>query len=261
MGMKIKRGGKMLTHERQREICRIVDEKGAVTAAELKTILGASESTIRRDLNELAAKGLINKVFGGATSRKDNDFTLRDDEMSLRRGICREEKLKIARYAAEIVVPGDFIFIDAGTTTELMVDYISCPDVRFVTNSLTTAQKLGERGYETYLTGGQLKPVTGALVGAGAVEDLERYNFTKGFFGTNGISTSGGFSTPEIAEGAVKRKAMERSNKCYILADQSKFGRSAPCCFGALHDAEIITSRLPDEVYRNKTNITEVDML
>ena len=250
----------MLTQERHSEICRILDEKGAVTVTELKTLLGASESTIRRDLTDLAARGLVNKVFGGATALKTSAYASKDFEISVRRDQAREEKIRIARYAAQLIEPGDFIFLDAGTTTEVVIDYISCSDVKFVTNSTSHAQRLAERGFETYIIGGRLKPVTGAVVGTRAVEELGRYNFTKGFFGVNGIGVKEGLSTPDIVEGAVKRKAMERTRQCFVLADASKFNVRAPGCFGSLDDAEIITSSLRDTTYKNYTNITEVDL-
>ena len=95
-----------------------------------------------------------------------------------------------------------------------------------------TAAKLAAMGLKVYLPGGRLKPSTQALVGTEAVQNLSCYNFTKGFFGANGISSTAGFSTPDFSESKVKTEAMQHCRKCFVLADSSKFKRiSVPDVF------------------------------
>jgi DeoR family fructose operon transcriptional repressor len=104
-----------------------------------------------------------------------------------------------------------------------------------------------------------MKATTEAVVGSGAIRNLEAYNFTKGFFGTNGISTQSGFSTPDADEGEVKGEALKRCKHAYVLADRSKFNRVAPITFGSISSATIITGPLEDKKYRDFTNILEAD--
>ena len=113
-------------------------------------------------------------------------------------------------------------------------------------------------GLKVYLPGGRLKPVTQALVGTEAVQNLSGYNFTKGFFGANGISSTAGFSTPDFSESKVKTEAMQHCRKCFVLADSSKFKRIFPVTFARLPEADIITDVLPDSKYKKLTNIVEV---
>lgn len=168
-----------------------------MTVQQLMAELNASESTIRRDLTTLDANGQLTKVHGGAIL-KNAVYSTTDDEVVHRKEQNREAKEKIARYAAGLIGAGDFVYIDAGTTTELMIDHITEKQATFVTNAVTHAKKLAERGCAVYILGGEFKAVTEAIVGEEAVATLEKYNFTKGFWGTNGISMQQGFSTPEL---------------------------------------------------------------
>ena len=100
----------------------------------------------------------------------------------------KEEKCRIASYAAGLIEPEDFIFLDAGTTTGYMMDYLEEKNATFVTNAVVHAQKLAEMGMKVLLVGGELKSSTEAIVGGQATEMIRRYHFTKGFFGTNGVT-------------------------------------------------------------------------
>ena len=90
---------------------------------ELKEKLHASESTIRRDLTVLHDNGKLTKVFGGAVAIHSHMHT-KDIQVSARENVNREEKIRIARYAASLIAAEDFVYLDAGTTTGFMIDYI-----------------------------------------------------------------------------------------------------------------------------------------
>lgn len=122
----------MLTEKRQEEILRLLTLKGSVTVQELKEYFDASESTIRRDLNALDEKGALIKVFGGAMLTESNLAT-KDEQVSQRKGLYQEEKQKIGKYAASLIEPHDFVYVDAGTTTACMIPYITEKTATFVT--------------------------------------------------------------------------------------------------------------------------------
>ena len=207
----------MLTEERFAKILSILESMGSVTVQQLMTELNASESTIRRDLNALDANGQLTKVHGGAIL-KTMAYSTKDDNVVSRKEKNRDAKNKIAKYAAEQIAPGDFVYLDAGTTTELMIEYITSHQAVFVTNAISHAKRLAERGFTVYLLGGEFKAVTEAIVGEEAVAALEKYNFTKGFWGANGVSLQKGYSTPELKEAMVKKKSMENCKECFVLA-------------------------------------------
>ena len=244
----------MLTEQRFEHILDTLNRQHAVTVSELTALLDASESTVRRDLNTLAEMGKLIKVHGGATALTATVLTP-EETVAVRAGQNVEEKTAIARYAASVVQPDDFVFLDAGTTTERIIDFLPATTATFVTNGVAHARKLIARGLTAYIVGGQLKLTTEAVVGAEAVNNLRKYNFTKCFLGTNGIDREIGFSTPDVEEALVKSEAARRSFVCYVLADHTKFGRVSSVTFADLDRACIVTDRQPDTKYRDLTAI------
>ena len=230
----------MLTEERYATILRILEEKKAVTVLELTQALGASESTVRRDLTALHQSGRLYKVYGGATAI-DNSYTAAEDDMSTKREL----------YA--------FVYLDAGSTTLRLIDFLNEKAATYVTNGISHAAHLAARGCKVFILGGQLKALTEAITGTEALANLDNYNFTKGFFGTNGISPKSGFSTPDSAEGIIKGAALIRCKHAYVLADHSKFDCITPISFARLSAATIITGRLreQDRKYHEYTTIIE----
>ena len=113
----------MLHEERHEQILAQLKIKHAVKVNTLAKELGASESTIRRDINELDKKGLLKRVFGGAVSLSGNIASEATD-IAERKQLNVEEKDRIAQYAATLISDNDFVFIDAGTTTEKMIEYL-----------------------------------------------------------------------------------------------------------------------------------------
>ena len=151
------------------------------------------------------------------------------------------------------------MYLDAGTTTDLMIAYITAKNAVFVTNAFSHAQKLAEAGLCTFILGGEIKLSTESVVGEEALQSLSKYHFTKGFFGTNGVSPAFGFSTPEIREALIKRTAMQRTRERFILADPSKFSKLSSVTFAEFSDAKVITTKVDDEGYRNFSNIIETE--
>ena len=247
----------MLTEERLNKIISIVNQSGSVTTTELMQSLDSSESTIRRDLAVLDRQRRLVRVRGGAISVQST-YGTRDDEFVLRQSLNTAEKEQIASYAASLIQDGDFVFIDAGTTTEHMIPHIHARDSIFVTNALSHAKKLSEAGYTVYVPGGEFKALTEAIVGEEAISSLKRYHFTKGFFGVNGVDVNAGFTTPEIRESIFKEAAMKRTRVSYVLADATKLGQIAAISFGAFEDACVITNKAPEGfgIYQNVMEVS-----
>lgn len=248
----------MLTEERHSIILEQVKQNKSVTLTEMCELLGASESTIRRDLTTLDERGLIKKVHGGAISTDDRSLNLVEHDVESKSKLFTEEKIAIARYAASLVDDGDFVYIDAGTTTEKMIDFLPDKKVTFVTNAFVHAKKLAQRGFKVYIPAGEIKVTTEAIVGAECVSSLQGYNFTKSFIGANGISLSAGITTPDRYEASVKSAAVQNSKTIYVLADHSKFNQIASVTFAQLGRVKIITDKLQDKKFHTKANIKEV---
>lgn len=248
----------MLAEERYGEILRVVNDRKTVTVQDLTVLLDTSESTIRRDLTTLHKRGVLIKVHGGATAIGAETAT-RDAELSVRRDLNRDEKAVIGKYAATLIREEDFVYLDAGSSVDVMIDYLTEAGALYVTNSVGHAQKLLRKGFRVLLIGGELKAVTEAIVGAEAVDSLKKYNFTKGFFGTNGVHADAGLTTPDITEALVKEKAMCQCKKGYVLSDSSKIGQISSITFGGFKTGQILTTRLKDKSYKKYHHITEVE--
>ena len=145
----------MLTEKRHEIILQLLRKKGSITVNEIKDELGISESTIRRDLNTLDEEGRLVKVFGGAVS-VNYGFSGKEPTVSQKKEINLETKKSIARYAAALIEPDDFVYIDAGTTTGCMIDYIKEKRATYVTNAVTHARSLATEGFRVILIGGEL---------------------------------------------------------------------------------------------------------
>mgnify|MGYP000768561737 CR=1 FL=1 len=246
----------MLTEKRHEIILQLLRKKGSITVNEIKDELGISESTIRRDLNTLDEEGKLVKVFGGAVS-VNYEFSGEEPTVSQKKDVNLDAKKAIAKYAAGLIEPDDFVYIDAGTTTGDMLKFLQVTRAVFVTNAVAHAQSLAERGFKVFLVGGELKGSTEAVIGNQAMNTLREYHFTKGFFGTNGITKKSGCTTPDANEAAVKSAAMQQCRECYVLCDSSKFDNISSVTFADFYRSTVITDKIPAG-YEDCSNLVEV---
>ena len=246
----------MLKNARLNLIVETVNERKFVSLKELMDVLGASESTVRADLVELAKQGRIIRLRGGAQALNSESLSYElsmEDKLSIQ----TEAKRGIAEYAASLVPEHSLIYIDAGSTTYFMAEYLKT-SVKAVTNSMTLARALASHGVKAYVIGGELKLSTEAFIGTLACNTLAQFHFDYGFFGTTGVDLEHGFTTPEFEEANVKSAAMAQCKKVYVLADSTKFGTTTAITFHPLDDVTIITERIKKDIYRN-ANTLEVN--
>ncbi|HJF30472.1 MAG TPA: DeoR/GlpR family DNA-binding transcription regulator [Sporosarcina psychrophila] len=229
----------MLTNERHELILNLLAEKQTVKIQELVDATAASESTIRRDLNDLEDLNKLDRVHGGATINERITKELSILDKSSRN---LHEKIKLASFAASFVQEGDCIFLDAGTTTLQMIPYLKNKKVTVVTNGLTHVDSLMESEITTYLTGGYVKSSTRALIGPQTIQTLSDYQFDKCFLGVNGFHVEYGYTTPDPEEAAVKRLASTLARKTFVVADQSKYNKVSFSTIMSLDKAALIVS-------------------
>lgn len=247
----------MLTRQRRDLILKLLEERGSITATEIKDILDTSESTVRRDITALDKEGKLIKVFGGAVAA-GSKVSAHEDTVAQKSDLNPDQKRKIARYAASLIEQEDFVYLDAGTTTAYMLDYIEESSATYVTNAVAHARQLLSRGMKVLMIGGELKSATEAAVGSLAVEMLSSYHFTKGFFGANGVNKKCGCTTPDVNEAAVKRTAMKRCKESYVLCDSSKFQQISPVTFAPFEESVFLTEKIP-EGYEGCDNVIVVE--
>ncbi len=246
----------MLSEERFSAILEILKQQKTISVSKLSEILKISESTVRRDIIALNEMGKLKKIHGGAMAIKQK-FTSTEPSVNIRATQNTAEKESIARYASTLINDDDFIFIDAGTTTEKMIDFIENKSAVFVTNGIVHAKKLIQKGLKAYIIGGELKLSTEAVIGSQAVNTINNYNFTKSFVGTNGISLSSGYTTPDPEEALIKSAAINHSYVSFVLADSSKFDIVSSVTFAKISQACIVTDRVKDKKYLQNIIVKE----
>ncbi len=233
----------MLRQKRRDLILDALSERKYLSLGDLISLTGASESSIRADLVELGAEGKLIRLRGGAQAL-NNESSSFELSVEAKMGIEVEAKRAIAAFAATLIKEGSFVYLDAGTSTYYLAEAIQAVQITVVTNSLTLAKKMKERGYPVYVVGGEFKLTTDAFIGSMTREILSRFTFDVGFFGTNGIDLQQGLTTPDYEEAMVKKAAMEQCAKAYVLADHTKFGVRTAVTFHPFRPEEIITDRL-----------------
>ncbi|MGY3750104.1 DeoR/GlpR family DNA-binding transcription regulator [Vagococcus acidifermentans] len=249
----------MLTEERQQYILQLLQQKNIVKLNELVKLLDTSESTIRRDLQELEDKGLLERIHGGAKKIRNLTFEPSMTEKSTKHAV---EKKMIVEHAASLVAEGDVIYLDAGSTTLEMVAHLPVnQNIKVVTNSVKHAVALIDRQIQTIILGGNIKLSTHASLGFSSMQQLQTFRFDKAFMGMNGADLQSGFTTPDPEEAALKRVAIEHSEQAFVLIDHSKFGQTTFAFVAPLEAAVIVTNRIPDNLrapFQEKTNLLEV---
>ena len=182
--------------------------------------------------------------------------------MAAKEELAVSQKQSIAQAAAELILPEDFIYLDAGSSTLALARALSGPalNASYVTNGVAHARLLAQKGCRVFLPGGLLRPQTEAIVGAAAVSSLQQYNFTKAFMGANGVALEAGFTTPDPEEAAVKATVVHRARESWFLVDDAKFARICPAVIADLHSGAILTNRCPNPKYKQYTLVKETEL-
>ena len=231
----------MVLIDRWIEISEFVKEKKYASIDEIMEKFQLSRSTVRRTLIAMEEKKLLKRVRGGAEAIEEVDAILPMDFQEVFNA-NKEDKIIIAKKAASLIQDNDVIFIDSGSTCFYMIDYIKAKEITVVTNGIMHIQKLMAKGINTYILGGYAKPEKNLIMGEDMVNKISVMNFDKAFLGTMGLDARSGFTTMMLEDGEVKKAVIKSSDKCYILADKSKFNVRKFYTYGDFTEATIITN-------------------
>jgi DeoR/GlpR family transcriptional regulator of sugar metabolism len=232
----------VLARQRQALILEHLDRAGGVRVSDLVRLLGVSDMTVRRDLDVLQQRGLLDKVHGGATLRRDGST----DEPGFQAKSVRElaEKDAIGRRAVELVEPGQAVAVTAGTTTYSLAQHLAqVPGITVVTNSVPVANVFFEsgQGQTVVLTGG-LRTVSDALVGPVAVQALSGLHVDLLFMGVHGMDGDAGFTTPNLMEADTNRAMVATAGRLVEVADHTKWGTVGLSRIARLQDASVVVT-------------------
>ena len=237
----------MLTSQRKRYILDVLERDRQVIAKILSQELGLSEDTIRRDLRELAAEGLLQRVHGGALPASPAVVNFAG-----RQQIASEAKVAIGRAAAHMVQDGQVVILDGGTTAvQVARNLAQSLKATIVTHSPTIAVELVEYPtVEVVLIGGRLFKHSVVAVGAAAIEAIGHIRADVYFMGVTGVHAEQGLSTGDLEEAYIKRALSGRAAETIVLASREKLGAVSPYLVLPLSDVSglIVERGLSQEV-------------
>lgn len=230
--------------ERQAKIQQLVKAKGFVTIEFLAREFGVTPQTIRRDINTLSERGMINRYHGGAGA----DSSIENVAYNERKVLCYKEKQKIARRVAEEIPEHASLFINIGTTTEAIAQaLINHKRLRIITNNLNVAGILSANAnFEVIVAGGLVRHRDCGIIGEATIDFIQQFKVDYGIIGISGIDVDGTLLDFDYREVRAARAIIDNSRKVFLAADHTKFGRNAMVRLGSIEEVDaLFTDRQP----------------
>lgn len=248
----------MLAAERRAHLLDTLAREGKVVAKSIAAELGISEDSVRRDLRELAAEGLVQRVYGGAlpVSPAVVDY-------AARRRVNPDSKQRVARAALRLIGPGMTVLLDGGTTAlavaELLPRDLHCT---VVTHSPTVAAALVDHPTaQVVVIGGVLFKHSAVTGGASAVEAAQRISADLFLLGVTGVHPDAGLTTGDPDEAAMKRALAARSAETWVLGSAEKIGAASPFQVLPWSDvAGVLTDAGPSPTMERLRSVTTVSV-
>lgn len=231
----------MIKEERQKYLMDLLSQYKFLKVRDIVNELKITDMTVRRDFQELEDKGLIIRVHGGARIIEDNKNDILT-ELSHRekQHIHLNEKLEIAKIIAENIFEDETVFLGAGTTIELVYEFLTVNHAKIITNSIHVFDKFKhDSRFELILIGGSYRSKTGAFVGTIANDFISGIHVMKSFIGVNGLDTSAIYTSNED-EGLTKKCALNIAEQRFIVADHHKINKKDFYSFYSLKDADYL---------------------
>ena len=223
----------MFAQERHNSIRKVVRERQRLSFAELQQLFQVSPATLRRDLSELERAGDLIRVHGGVLDPLYARTEISFDERQQRHNT---EKKSIATKANELIPAGSSVFVDAGSTClEAGKLLMRRADIRLITHSVALVAACSHAEANIICIGGELRKVSGALVGGTAINAFANLQFDFALIGATGLNSEGCWTT-EFTESEIKKNIIARAKRRIILADQSKWHAPGTVLFSRWDD-------------------------
>lgn len=245
----------MLKEERYDKILEILEDEQYVSAAELSKRLFVSLPTIRRDLAELQQRNQITRSHGGAKKIQAEHIVA---PLNFRKTVNAASKRALCRAAAELVEDNEIIFIDSSTTTMQMADFLADKkQITVITNGISLATMLVNKGIKTYCTGGEIFQNSLAHFGSFAEQFIQRFNIDTVFFSCHGVNQNGMLTDPSLPETQIRKVAINQSKKTVFLCDKTKLSLSTPYNLVSIENIDFVitnTERIYNYFSLNRKN-------
>lgn len=215
----------MLAMERKARIKTLVMENKSVIVSYLAREFSVNEETIRRDLKALEKEGVLTRTYGGAFVQNG---VINDVSVSLRKTAYLENKRTIATRCLELIRNGDSIFLDHSTTALEIAKATAHMNITVVTNSLLAADYLAQKGEgQLILIGGVFEPKNRCFAGNAMLDALEGYYVDMAFLSCRSVDLENGVTDSAEQSAAIRRRVLRRTERSYLVADHTKFGKTS----------------------------------
>ena len=229
---------------RQAKIAELARQRGEVSVDELVAAFAVTPQTIRKDLNALCARGALKRTHGGAM----HPSGVENVEYEARRQIAPAEKRAIGRAAAALIPDHASLFINIGTTTEAVSQALAGHrGLMVITNNINVANNLRAAPFiEVVIAGGVVRASDGGIVGEAAVDFIRQFKVDFAVIGASAIDADGALLDFDYREVKAAQAIIANARHVVVVADSTKFTRTAPVRIGHLGQAHsFITDRCP----------------
>ncbi|NMM65339.1 DeoR/GlpR transcriptional regulator [Clostridium sp. P21] len=238
----------MLKEERLEKILEMIQRDNIISISDATKLLNVTEMTVRRDLKCLEEKQLLTRIHGGA--KKKQEMLVTELSHNEKRKIHVEEKKQIAKIVSNLIKENDIIYIGAGTTNELVYDYLDVSYAKIITNSMSIFSKFkDDKRFELILIGGRFRSRTDVFVGNFTNELLQKIRVKRAFVGVNGIHGND-ITTSNEEEGVCQRIILDNAVEKYVLCDSSKVNKQD---FYSFYDLRKVTAVITDNKIDKET--------
>lgn len=215
----------MNAETRQQQILEQLARRGEATIAELSVRFDVSEMTVRRDLNQLAAAGVIVRTHGGAAPAASGSF---EPPFGLRARTNSESKRRIAMVVAKQIQDGQTVILDGGTTGLAIAEELVGRSITVCALNLRVADILSaEQATRVMIPGGLIRTGESSIIGSDAEQALQKFRFDIYVMTASAVDAAAGFTEWNLDDAAIKRAALTASRRTIAAVDSSKFGREA----------------------------------
>lgn len=232
--------GRDLAPERRRRIRRVLEARRSVRLEQLSAVLGVSQATVRRDLDELEALGVARRVHGGAVLVDDRSV---EPGFAAKAGEASAQKERIAARAVERIGPEETVYLDSGSTVLAAARLLrGWERLTVVTNSLPVAVELAGHGPRLIVIGGEVRPTSLAIVGPLTSRLLDAMTVDRALMGTYALSLEDGLTTTDPSEAYTKELVLDRAREVILLADSRKIGARSLVSAGGIGAIDVLVT-------------------
>ncbi|MFM2282160.1 MAG: hypothetical protein RLZZ444_4391 [Pseudomonadota bacterium] len=253
-------GAAMFLPPRHQEILDLAKVRGKVVVEDLANIFAVTPQTIRKDLNDLCERKLLNRVHGGAIFPSGTENV----QYEQRRQIAASEKEAIGRAAAALIPDEASLFVNIGTTTEAVSQaLVGHRRLMIITNNINVANHLRiHPQIEVIIAGGVVRPTDGGIVGEAAVDFIRQFKVDYAVIGVSAIDEDGALLDFDFREVKVAQAIMANARHVILVADSTKFERTAPVRIGHLSQVgSFVTNSCPSERLRDICRENDIELI